>query len=128
MPKQFLRRIWGRYSKLGRKRKNKQVWRKPTGRDNKMREKRKGYPIVVSVGYKKDKLLRGKIEEKVPKVVYNLNDLKKVDKNDLIILGKVGNKKKIEMMKMAKEMKIKFHKINLDKSLKKLEKSKKWIC
>ena len=37
----FLRRTWSRYSKLGKRRKKKQVWRKPTGRDNKMREKRK---------------------------------------------------------------------------------------
>jgi len=37
--KKFLRRTWSRYSKLGRKRKKKQKWRKPTGRDNKMREK-----------------------------------------------------------------------------------------
>ena len=123
--KQFLRRIWGRYSKLGRKRKSKQVWRRPTGRDNKMRERRKGYPARVSIGYKQKTKMREKIEEKTPKVVYNLNDLKKADKDDLLILGKVGAKKKIEMMKMAKEMKIKFHKINLDKSLKKLEKSKK---
>jgi ribosomal protein L32E len=39
--RKFLRRIWSRYSKLGKKRKKKQVWRKPRGRDNKMREKRK---------------------------------------------------------------------------------------
>ena len=125
MPKQFLRRIWSRYSKLGRKRKNKQVWRKPTGRDNKMREKRKGYPAIVSVGYQKNKKLRGKIEEKIPKVIYNLKELKKTNKEDLVVLGKMGNKKKIEIMKAAKEMKIKFHNVNLDRSLKKLEKSKK---
>lgn len=51
--KKFKRRTWSRYSKLGRKRKKKQVWRKPTGRDNKMREKRKSYPKVVSTGYEK---------------------------------------------------------------------------
>ena len=125
MSKTFLRRIWSRYSKLGRKRKSKQTWRRPTGRDNKMRERRRGYPARVSVGYKQNTEMRGKIEEKIPKMVYNLNDLKKADKNDLLILGKVGAKKKIEIMKMAKEMKIEFHKVNLDKSLKKLEKSKK---
>ncbi len=125
MTKQFLRRIWSRYSKLGRKRKSKQTWRRPTGRDNKMRERRRGYPARVSIGYKQNTEMRGKIEERIPKLVYNLSDLKKSDKNDLLVLGKVGAKKKIEMIKIAKEMKIKFHKINLDKSLKKLEKSKK---
>ena len=38
----FKRRIWNRYSKLGKKRKKKQVWRRPTGRDNPMREKKRG--------------------------------------------------------------------------------------
>jgi len=52
MMKKFLRRTWNRYTKLGRKRKKKQKWRRPTGRDNKMREKRRGYPKIVSVGYK----------------------------------------------------------------------------
>ncbi len=124
MTKTFLRRIWSRYSKLGRKRKSKQTWRRPTGRDNKMRERRRGYPARVSIGYKQNTEMRGKIEERIPKMVYNLNDLKKSDKNDLLILGKIGAKKKIEMIKMAKEMKIEFHKVNLDKSLKKLEKKK----
>ena len=49
----FLRRTWSRYSKLGKQRKKKQIWKAPKGRDNKMREKRKGYPAVVSIGYKK---------------------------------------------------------------------------
>jgi len=51
----FLRRVWKRHSKLGRGRKKKQVWRKPTGRDNKMRERKKGHPSVVSIGYRSEK-------------------------------------------------------------------------
>ncbi|MBD3247626.1 hypothetical protein GF378_03335, partial [Candidatus Pacearchaeota archaeon] len=62
--KKFIRRMHRRHSKLGKKRKKKQVWRKPTGRDNKMREKRKGYPAVVSVGYRTEKEKRGKINGK----------------------------------------------------------------
>ncbi len=50
----FLRRIHNRYSKLGRRRKKKQIWRRPTGRDNKMRERRRGYPARVQIGYKKN--------------------------------------------------------------------------
>ena len=125
MNKTFLRRIWGRYAKLGRKRKNKQTWRRPTGRDNKMRERRRGYPARVSIGYKQDSSTRGKIENKVLKVIYNLEELKKFSKDNLIVIGKVGKKKKIEIMKMAKEMKIEVYSINLDKSLKKLEGNKK---
>jgi large subunit ribosomal protein L32e len=92
----FLRRIWNRYSKLGKKRKKKRVWRKPKGRHNKMREKRKGYPKVVSIGYKKSR-------DKNYIFVNNLEDLKKVDTKSEIILGKMGKKKKLEAIKIAKE-------------------------
>ena len=68
--RKFLRRTSNRYSKLGRKRKKKQVWRKPKGRDNKMREKRRGYPAVVSIGYKKGK-------HKTQIIINNVKDLEK---------------------------------------------------
>ena len=113
----FLRRTWNRYSKLGRKRKKKQVWRKPKGRDNKMREKRKGYPAIVSIGYKKG----GK---KSAIIVKNLNDLEKIKKGQVIIMGKIGKRKKIEIVKKANSMKIEFCNLNVKKFLKDLEKTK----
>ena len=116
----FLRRVWRKYSKLGRKRKKKQVWRKPKGRDNKMREKRKGCPAVVSIGYKKEKQLRGKINEKKQIIVNNINELENVGKNNLIIIGgNVGKKKKIEIITKAEEKKIEIHNLNTKKFLKK---------
>ena len=54
----FLRKDSHKYSKLGKRRKNKQTWRKPKGRDNKMREKIRGHPANVSIGYKKQKNLK----------------------------------------------------------------------
>ena len=121
----FLRRTWNRYSKLGKRRKKKQVWRRPTGRDNKMREKRRGYPVVVSVGYKRDKKLRGNIKNKKPVIVKNLKELEKIKENGLVIIGKIGKKKKIEIVKRAKKMKIKIHNLNLEKFLNSLEKKTK---
>lgn len=115
----FLRRDWKRHSKLGKKRKKKRTWRRPTGRDNKMREKRKGYPRIVQIGYKKK-------ESKVEEVfVYNLNDFKKVGtgKGKKVFIGKVGKKKRIEIVKKAKEMKITFENLNI-KKLKKIKKPK----
>lgn len=109
----FLRRTWSRYSKLGKKRKKKQKWKKPTGRDNKMREKRRGYPAVVSIGYKKKKKLIKRI------IVRNIKELDAVKKNEIVIIGKVGKKKKIEILKKAKGEKIKFQNINAEKFLKK---------
>jgi len=115
----FLRRGSDRYSKLGKRRKNKQTWRKPTGRDNKMREKRRGYPAVVSIGYGSEKKTRGTVENKIPVTVMNVKGLEKFGKNNIAVLGKVGKKKKIEIMQKAKEMKIQVQKTNVDKFLEK---------
>src|SRR5512143_1190021 len=102
----FLRRGWERYSKTGLRRKKKQVWRRPHGRDNKMREKRGGYGPVVSIGYKQNKTTRGKIDDKIVVIVNNIKDLAKVQKNEIVVLGKIGNKKKLEIAKKAQESKI----------------------
>jgi len=125
MTKKFLRRTWSRYSKLGKGRKKKQVWRKPKGRDNKMREKRKGYPAVVSIGYKKDTKSQGKIKERQPIIVKNLKELENAQKNQIAIIGKIGKKKKIEIAKIAKEKKIQIYNLNVEKFLKKNIKPKK---
>ena len=74
MPKKFLRRDTKRYLKLGKRRKKKQSWRKPTGRDNKMREKRKSYPKVVSIGYKQSNKIRRKIMKNGKIIIKNLDD------------------------------------------------------
>src|SRR3989344_910443 len=146
----FLRRKWRAYSKLGKGRKKKQVWRRPTGRDNKMREKRKGRPATVSIGY-------GKGKYKIKSVVINtVGELEKMNKNQKIILGKIGKKKKLEisiffsfaifaissffffpiilgkigkkkkleMAKMAKEKNIEISNLNIKKFLRKNEKVK----
>ncbi len=123
----FIRRTWNRYSKLGKRRKKKQVWRRPTGRDNKMREKRKGYPSVVSIGYGKSKKDRGKILGKTPVKVDNLKDLEKMGKNQIIILGRMGKKKKIELAKKSKEKGLEIYNLNIRKFLKKNQKSSKKI-
>lgn len=116
----FLRRIWSRHSKLGKGRKKKQVWRRPTGRDNKMREKRKGYPVVVSIGYKKGKTKQIKIV-----VIRNVKDLTNIPKKETVIIGKVGKKKRIEIVKKASEMKISVQNINIKKFLMKIKKEEK---
>ena len=125
MPKEFLRRGTTKFSKLGRGRKKKQKWRNPNGRDNKMREKRRGYPKVISVGYKKDKDLRGTLDEKKPIIVLNIFDLEKIGKNEIAIIGKVGMKRKLELANFAKEKKIEIYNMNADKFLKSNNKPEK---
>ncbi len=113
----FLRRDTQRLSKLGKKRKKKQTWRRPTGRHNKMRLKRRGYPKVVSVGYKK----KEKREEII--TVTNITHIQNIDpKNKIFRLGKVGTKRKIDLVKAAKEKKITFTGINEKKILAKEKK------
>lgn len=113
MRKKFIRRDWDRYTKLGKRRKKKQSWRRPTGRHNKMRDKRKGYPEVVSIGYKKED--KGKKMGKTLVRVYSPRELGGIKNHKVVIIGKVGRKKKIEIVKKAKELKISFHNLNLKK-------------
>ena len=115
MSKEFLRRDLNRYSKLSKKK----TWRKPKGRDNKMREKRGGYPKVVKVGYKRKKKDNNMIRISNPK------ELEKIKQGSFIIIGKVGKKKKIEITKKAIEQKIKIYKINPNKFLDKQNEPKK---
>src|SRR3989338_7802299 len=121
----FLRRTSKHYSKLGKKRKNKQTWRRPTGRDNKMREKRRGYPVVVSIGYRKDKKIRGMIEDKKPLIIMNIKDLNNIKKDQIAVVGNIGKKKKIEIIKKAEEKKIEIKNVNSKKFLNKIEKENK---
>ncbi len=95
----FIRRGWKFHLKLGKRRKKKRVWRRPTGRDNKMREKRKGRPKIVSVGYKKKKDERGKINGKEIKEIANIKDLGEIKKGDYVIIKKMGKKKRNEIIK-----------------------------
>lgn len=117
MPK-FLRHTSHKYSKLGLRRKKKQIWRRPTGRDNKMREQRRGKPPIVSIGYSKNKKDKGKVNNKIPKIVQNIKDLNNIQKDQIIVLGKVGKKKKIEIAKKAKELKIEVYNFNPERFLK----------
>ena len=109
----FLKRVWRNYSKLGRRKKKNQTWRRPRGRDNKMREKRKSYPAVVKIGYGSKSAERKEI-----KVIQNLADLENAKKDEFLAIGKVGKKKKLEIVKMAKTKGIAFQNVNVEKFLK----------
>ena len=109
----FLRRIYNRYHKLGKKKGKNRVWRKPKGRDNKLRDKRRGYGPTVSVGYRQKESERGRFL-----VVRNVPELLKVSKGQEVVFGKVGKKKKIELVKLAGEKGIVVLNVNSKKFLK----------
>jgi len=118
--KKFLRGKWRTYSKLGRGRKKKQKYRRATGRHNKIRENKKGNPKKVRIGYKKSE--RNKVSE--VKIIVNIRGLSELGKGIKIMLGKIGKKKKIEIVKKAKELGVKIQNINIEKFLKKIEKER----
>jgi ribosomal protein L32E len=119
MSKEFLKRGWKRYSRLGRKRKNIRVWRRAAGRQNKMRERKRGYANIVSIGYGREKSGRGKVQDKTPVMIHNVKDLGKIKKNEIVIIANVGKKKKMEIAKKANEMKLDVQNLNVKKFLKK---------
>jgi large subunit ribosomal protein L32e len=103
MKRKFLREGSSKHKKLGKGRKKKQKWRKPKGKHNKIREKRKGRIKKVEVGYKREKRERGKIKGKAPVLVKNQKEAEKIARGSIIIIGKIGRKKRKELEKKIKE-------------------------
>jgi large subunit ribosomal protein L32e len=125
MPRlKFLRRNWSKASRLGKGRKKKQVWRSPKGRHSKTRGERKGYPAIVKIGYKQEEKIRGLIQDKTPILVQNIKQLMKLEKGQVAILGNIGQRKRLEIAKKAKEKGIQISNLNVERALKKAEKRK----
>lgn len=107
MTKKFLRQDFMMHIKIGKHRKKIQKWRRPKGRDSKMRLKMKGYPASPGVGYKALKKDKGKIKGFKSVIVHNVSGLAKLDNNSIIIIAKkVGARNKINIIKKAEEMKL----------------------
>ncbi len=71
-----------------------------------MRLKRKSYPSSVAVGAKSQRNKSGKINNLTPKLIHNLKELSSLNKESIGILAKIGVKKKLEIIKSAKEKNI----------------------
>jgi len=100
----FLRQDTVRHLRLGKNRRKLQKWRRPRGRHSKMRKKRFSYPRMPSVGYKTPTEKAGKINGKIPVLIENLKQLDLCKKENILILSRrIGAKKKIEIIKKAKE-------------------------
>ncbi|MGC9148648.1 MAG: 50S ribosomal protein L32e [Sulfolobales archaeon] len=100
--KEFLRSLWWKFDKF----KNNLKWRKPKGRDNKMRLRIKGYPPIVEVGYRTNKEIRGRHPSGLyPVVISSSKDIEKLDpgKHIVYIASGVGFRKKIELINILKE-------------------------
>lgn len=103
----------------------KKKWKKPRGSDSKMRYGIRGYRSRISIGYRTPKVIFGLNKDGLKEIlVKSLNDLDKIKKDSeiAIISRKVGAKKKIEIIKQAKNKSIKI--INIkdgDAYIKKIE-------
>jgi ribosomal protein L32E len=119
----FQRTKFRAYVKLGKGQKSKQKYRRATGRHNKTRQKWKSHPPMVEIGYKNKEEIRGLIKGKTPVYVNKIADLIKIKENSVAVLGKVGLKKKMEIIKEADKKKIRFANLNIKKFLRKAERA-----
>jgi large subunit ribosomal protein L32e len=106
--------------KLRFKKKKKLKWRRQKGRHSKIRQKRKGYTRMPTIGFGSPKKTRDLINGQKPILINNANDLEKIDvkQNQAIIIVHTSKKNKIAIAKKAQEMKIKIKNLNIKKILK----------
>jgi large subunit ribosomal protein L32e len=86
----------------------KDKWRQPKGLHSKMRRKLKSYRKMPSTGYCSPKAVRGLHRTGLREVrVLNVSDLKDLNpKTDGVVIGRVGKKKRLEILKKAIELKL----------------------
>ncbi|MEK6935579.1 MAG: eL32 family ribosomal protein [Nanoarchaeota archaeon] len=117
----FLRTDSHKYSKLGVRRKKKQVYRKSKGGENKIRLNMKGHLRNVRSGFRNEKSTRGLLKGLKPVMIFNINDLKNIKKEEIGILASVGNKRKKEIAEYMQKEKISLGNFNPVKFIEKFQ-------
>jgi len=103
----FLRNDWHKKIKLGSTVKKNRKWKGAKGRHNKLRLNRKGHSQRPKVGWGAEGKVKGFIDGVEKVRVENLADLETIKKGQGALIGRVGKKKREEILKKAGEMKIK---------------------
>lgn len=89
------------------KKRLKTGWRRPRGIDNKLREKKKGYGYMPVIGYRGKKSSRNLRNGLAFGVAHNMKELEAFKDKSVFIGKSVGRKKRIILIKKAKELNIK---------------------
>ena len=100
----FVRQESWRYDRLS------ESWRKPKGKDNKMRKQYSGVPALVKIGYRGPKVARGLHPSGYNDcLVSNAKDLLRLDsrKDAARLAHAIGGRKRIQILAKASEMGIK---------------------
>ena len=96
----FVRQESWRYKRV------KSSWRRPRGRDSRMRKKDGSWPKSVNVGYRSPAKVRGIHPSGFEEIlIYNTKDLEKVTSRNVVRIGHtVGLKKRIVIINKANEL------------------------
>ena len=93
-------------------------WRRPKGRQNKMRLHRKGYARGCSTGFGSPAMAKGLSSEGLTQnLIYSASDLESLNpsKDGIIISGPMGMKKKSELLELATTKGFKILNLKIDK-------------
>lgn len=99
-------------------------WRRPKGIHSKIRHHFKGRRKMPSPGYKSPAAVRGLHSTGLEMVrVFSADEASKINKSTqgIIVPANVGKKKKLEILKKAKELDIQVLNFNVDERIKKIE-------
>ena len=99
-------------------------WRKPKGIHSKIRHKFKGRRKMPSPGYKSPAIVKELHFSGLKMVnISSIKDIENIKKEieGIVVAGSVGQKKRFEILKKAKEMDIKVLNLNIDEHIKKIE-------
>jgi len=102
--KKFLRQNYFRLGRVGMK------WRRPRGKQSKMRKSKKGKAAMPNIGYKANDSVRGLLRGYKPVMISNSGELEKMKQDEIAVISSgVGLRKSADIFKKAEELGVKIY-------------------